>query len=121
MSPVASFIDAARLVALLDRGEPEHTFVGHMLRIELDAGSELVTSNYEVVKASLELQRRHGIDGPRRLLHGFLPYLHLEWCTRRDHTTAVEVHLTADTGSTDLVDCVSAEIMRRTGVASMLT
>jgi predicted nucleic acid-binding protein len=119
MCPAASFIDAARLVTLLDRGEPDHSRTGYLLRIELDGGAALVTSNYEVVKASLELQRRHGIDGPRRLLHEFVPFLHLEWCTRRDHATAVEVHLAADAGPGDLVDCVSAEIMRGTGARPM--
>ncbi len=113
MSPGASFIDAARLVTLLDRGEPDHDFAGQLLRIEIDAGCALVTSNYEVVKASLELQRRHGVEGPRKLLHEFVPFLHVEWCTRRDHDTGVEVHLAGDADSGDLVDCVSAEIVRR--------
>jgi hypothetical protein len=120
MSSVASFINAARLVRLLDRDEPEHALTGYLLQIELDAGTALVTSNYEVVKASLELQRRHGVDGPRRLLHGFVPFLHVEWCTRLDHALAVEVHLTADPDSGDLVDAVSAAIVRRIGAKSML-
>ena len=121
MSIAATFIGAARLVALLDRDEPDHTFAGHMLQIELDGRVALVTSNYEVVKASLELQRRHGIDGPRQLLEGFVPFLHVEWCTRHDHATAVAAHLAADAGAGagDLVDAVSAQIMRRTGARPM--
>ena len=94
MSSVASFINAARLVRLLDRDEPEHALTGYLLQIEL--------------------------DGPRRLLHGFVPFLHVEWCTRLDHALAVEVHLTADPDSGDLVDAVSAAIVRRIGAKSML-
>ena len=43
MSSVASFINAARLVRLLDRDEPEHALTGYLLQIELDAGTALVT------------------------------------------------------------------------------
>lgn len=119
MSPVAAFIDATRMVALLDRDEPEHGMSENMLRIELNAEAALVTSNYDVVKASLELQRRHGIEGPRRLLHELVPCLHVEWCLRRDHVAAVEAHLAGASGAKDLVDCVAAEIMRRVGVTPM--
>ena len=104
------------MVALLDRDEPEHKDSENMLRIELDAGAVLLTSNYDVVKASLELQRRHGIMGPRLLLHDLVPCLHVEWCLRRDHLAAVEAHLAGANDAKDLVDCVAAEIMRRVGV-----
>jgi predicted nucleic acid-binding protein len=119
MSPSAAFIDAAHLIALLDRDEPEHGFTESLLRIELNAGAALVSSNYEVIKASLELQRRHGIEGSRQLLHGLVPFLHVEWCTRRDHLTAVEVHLADASGAKDLVDCVTAGIARRLGAGRM--
>ena len=119
MSPAAAFIDAARLVALLDRDEPEHGITENLLRIELNAGAALVTSNYDVVKASLELQRRYGIEGPRLLVHGLVPCLHVEWCTRRDHLVAVEAHLADASGTKDLVDCVAGEIARRVGVTPM--
>ncbi len=118
MSPAAGFVDAARLVTLLDRDEPDHTLNEHMLRVELQAGIGLVTSNYEIVKASLELQRRHGVDGPRQLLHGFVPFLRVEWCTRHDHATAAEVLLAGGAGAGDLVDCASAAIRRRIGVTA---
>ena len=118
MCPAAAFLDAARLVALLDRDEPEHRDSENMLHIELNAKVALVTSNYDVVKASLELQRRHGVEGSRVLLHRLVPCLHVEWCTRRDHAAAVEAHLAgsgANGGANDLVDCVAAEIARRVG------
>jgi predicted nucleic acid-binding protein len=119
MSLTATFIDAAGLITLLDRNEPDHDLNGNLLRIQLNGGVALVTSNYEVVKAALELQRRHGIDGPRQLLRGFVPFLHVEWCSRRDHATAVAAHLAGNGDAGDLVDVTSAEIMRRTGAQPM--
>ena len=119
MGAAATFVGASQLIALLDRTDPEHRNGDIALRLELDAGPALVTTNYEVVKASLELRRRHGIDGPRKLLGEFLPFLHVEWCSRADHATAVAVHLSAGGGPGDLVDCVSAEIIRRTGATPM--
>jgi predicted nucleic acid-binding protein len=119
MSPAAAFIDAARLIALLDRNEPNHAISKSMLRIELGAAAVLVTSDYDVLKASLELQRRYGIEGPRRLIRGVVPFLHVEWCARRDYVAAVEAHLADTTGAKDLVDCVAAEIIRRIGVSPL--
>lgn len=115
MSLLTAFISAPDMVAWLDRDDPQHTMTGFRLRIEVDAEATLLTSNYEIAKAALELQRRHGIEGPRVLLREFVPFLHIEWCTQRDHETAVEVLLAGEADPGDLVTCVSAEIMRRTG------
>jgi predicted nucleic acid-binding protein len=45
-----------------------------------------------------------------------MPILRIIWVTEEIHTAAVSAHLVADRRSLSLVDCVSFEIMRRTGV-----
>ena len=122
MSPAAAFLDATRLVALLDRDEPEHANTENMLHIELNAEVALVTSNYDVVKASLELQRRHGDRGAarapaparavpaRRMVYASRPRRGGRSPSRRERRHG---------GAKDLVDCVAAEIARRVGITPM--
>jgi predicted nucleic acid-binding protein len=123
MSRVAAYLDSDRLVTLLDQDEEGHRSAVFSIRLELDAGSPLMTSNYAVVKAALELQRRHGVEGARRLLEELVPFMHVEWCTRTDHRAAVAALLVqgraSDKCHPDLVDCLAQQVMRRTGARPM--
>ena len=44
------------------------------------------------------------------------PILHIIWVTREIHSAAVSAHLMANRHNLSLVDCVSFEFMRRTGI-----
>ena len=81
----ATFLAASDLVCLLDRRASEHGLARDLMRIEFEAGSALLTSNYAVLAASLDLQRSYGVAGPRALAEGLLPAMHVAWATRRDH------------------------------------
>lgn len=119
-SPEVTFVSADLLVAILDRGEPGHGLLRDLWRLEFDADSALVTTNYSVAKAALELHRRYGIIGPRDLLEAVLPAMHVEWCTRADHATAVAALLAASDLRRDFVDHVDEQIRRRLGITQSL-
>ena len=120
---IPAYIDATHLVTLLDRTEEGHRSAVFSFRLEMEIAPKLMSSNYDVVKAELELQRRHGIRGGCTLLEDVLPFLHIEWCTRSDHDAAVAAFLGQHPGSgaepRDLVECVATQIVRRVGAESM--
>ena len=91
-----------------------------MWQLEIDAGATLVTRNYSVLKASLELHRRHGSAALATLVTITLPAMHVEWCTRADHDTAVAALLAADHPRLDLVDRVDEQIRRRLRIDAVL-
>lgn len=118
----ATYLHGGDLIALLDRADPGHSQAVTALRVEMQIESLFMTSDFDVVKASLELQRRHALDGPRRLVNAVLPYVHVEWCTPRDYASAVAIQLAADVAAAnDLVDCVADQIIRRSGAQEFFT
>ena len=134
MRLVGCYVGAAQLVALLDREEDRHRSAVSSLRIELEAEAPFMTTNYEVLKASLALQRRHGPEGAGTLLLAAVPFLHLEWVSRADHEAGVAAFLSglrqthpvaADADeppphAADLADHVALEVMRRVGAEPMI-
>jgi hypothetical protein len=107
------FVKAAALSAILDRDDPGYALLSHLWRFEMDVGSTLVTTNYAVLRASNELQRRHGATGLRALHESLLPALRVEWCTRADHEQAVAVILAAHDERHDLIDRIEEQVRRR--------
>lgn len=115
-----TFVDAAGLVAVLDRTIPGHQFMGDLWRLEFDSRSTLVTTNYSVVKAALDLQQRHGLAGIADLFRVTLPALRVEWCTRADHDLAVAALMASSDTTHDLVDCVDEQVKERLRITSDL-
>ncbi len=62
-----SFVDEATLLAVLDRTAEDHFFVGEDWRMKIDTACTLVTTDYTVLKAALDLQMKHGLCGVEQL------------------------------------------------------
>ncbi len=113
MSARLTFVDAAALVAILAPATPEDRLVGQQWQFELDATTTLVTTDYALTRASVELQAGHGPAGLRALHELVAPALHVEWCTRPDYERAVAALLASGGRGADLFDAVDEQVRRR--------
>lgn len=114
------FVDTAALIAVLAPATTEQRLVGQLWQFELDAGSVLVTTDYALTRASVQLQRSHGSAGLRLLHEVVAPALHVEWCTRADHDRAVAALLASGPGGPDLFGCVDEQTKRRLKIRTAL-
>jgi hypothetical protein len=118
----ATFLTAPSLVSLLDRDDPSHRLAQGLASLEFEVGSVLVTSNYAVLAASRELQRRYGLAGPRALAGELLPMMRVEWVGRRDHDLGLSALLAGSEPDTrtdigpDLQARVDEHVALRLGV-----
>lgn len=114
------FVDAYAMLTLLERDAPDHFVARTMLDISLETRGGLVSTNYEVVRASLLVQERHDIAGLRALLQSLVPLLRIQWCSAEEHEAAVEMLLTSPGTQKDLVTALSNLIMRRRHIAPLV-
>lgn len=112
------FVDTSALLAVLDRSDERHAAARQTWMILLDGTHTLLSHNYVLVETSAVLARRLGLDAVRVFERDVRPVLDLVWVTREVHEAAVGAHLAARRRALSLVDCVSFEVMRRTGVRS---
>jgi hypothetical protein len=119
-TPDITFVDAADLIAVLDRTAPDHALAGHLWQFQFDIGGTFLTTDYAVVKATLELHRRYGVAGVRDLLEQVVPALRVEYCTEADLAMGAAALLSAGDDDGDLVDGVDEGVRRRLRVSSRL-
>lgn len=112
------FVDSSALLAVLDRSDCNHAAAKARWIEVLRAGDELVIHNYILIETSAAVLRRLGFEAVRVFERDVVPVLHVVWVTREIHEAAAAAHLVAGRRTLSLVDCVSFEIMRRTGVRS---
>ncbi len=112
------FVDSSALLAVLDRSDCNHAAAKARWIEVLRAGDELVIHNYILIETSAVVLRRLGFEAVRVFERDVVPVLHVVWVTREIHEAAAAAHLVAGRRTLSLVDCVSFEIMRRTGVRS---
>jgi predicted nucleic acid-binding protein len=112
------FVDTSALLAVLDRSDERHSEAKRTWEAMLNGTPTLVCHNYILLETSAVLTRRIGTEAVRVFERDIRPVLRLVWVTREIHEAAVGVQLAADRRSLSLVDCVSFEIMRRTGLRS---
>jgi predicted nucleic acid-binding protein len=112
------FVDTSALLAVLDRSDERHAAAKRIWEEMLNGAHTLVCHNYVLVETSAVLTRCIGMEAARVFERDVRPVLRLVWVTREIHEAAVGVHLTAGRRALSLVDCVSFEIMRRTGLRS---
>lgn len=110
------FIDTSAFYAILDRSDQEHASAAEVWRRILDEGIDPVTSNYVVVETSALVQHRLGIGALRAFADDVLGVVRIEWVSSADHGKAMAAVLVAARRRLSLVDCLSFEVMRRTGV-----
>ncbi len=112
------FVDTSAFLAVLDRSDVRHDAARRAWENLLDGTHVLVSHNYVLVETSAVLARRLGIDAVRVFERDVRPVLRLVWVTPEIHEAAVGAHLAAGRRALSLVDCVSFEVMRRTGLRS---
>jgi predicted nucleic acid-binding protein len=112
------FVDTSALLAVLDRSDERHGAARRTWETLLDGTHALLSHNYILVETSAVLSRRIGIEAVRVFEADVRPVLRLVWVTPEIHEAAVAAHLAARRRSLSLVDCVSFEVMRRTGIRS---
>ncbi len=115
-----TFVDAAGIVAVLDRTSPGHQVVAGVWRLELEAGSVLVSTDYTIVQAALLLQERHGLAGVEHLFREVVPALRVERCTQADVDVAVAALLSSADAGRDLVHHVEQRVRQRLRVLASL-
>jgi len=110
------FIDTSGLLAVLDGDDANQEEAKSFWANALGDGSVLVCHNYVLVEISALVLRKLGIEAVRVLERDIVPVLRVVWVSREVHEAAVGAHLAAARRRLSLVDCVSFEIMRRTGI-----
>lgn len=76
----------------------------------------MVTTNYVLVETMAFVQHRLGLDATRLLQQDVCPVLQVAWIDATTHQAGVAAVLAAGRRGLSLVDCVSFEIMRQTGL-----
>ena len=120
MIGVPVFIDAHAMLALLDRDDAEHDSARFELDMSLETHGALVSTNYEIVKASLLVQERHGVVGLETLLRSLAPLFRTQWCSAEEHEAAVDMLLLSPGTEQDLVTALSHLVMRRRDLQPLL-
>jgi len=110
------FIDTSALLAVLDADDTSHKASRPFWESIISAGDTLVSHNYVLVETSALTLRKLGLEALRVLETDIVPILRVIWVTREIHNTSASVQLVASRRSLSLVDCVSFEIMRRSGI-----
>ncbi|MDH7512953.1 MAG: PIN domain-containing protein [Clostridiales bacterium] len=110
------FVDPSAFLAVLGRGDTSHLAAKKHWEKMLTDKDDLVCHTCIVVETSALILRRLGIEAGHVFEQDIVPILRLIWATRDIHEAAVSAHLVANRRTLSLVDCVSFEIMRRTGV-----
>lgn len=110
------FIDTSAFYALLDRDDGHHPRAKRAWTELLKAVHSLVTSNYVLLETFALLQNRLGIEAARAFHDDVLPLIHIEFVASETYRSGVAALLSASRRDLSLVDCVSFEVMRISGI-----
>lgn len=110
------FVDTSAFLAVLDGSDKNHKNAKPFWEKIISSGDVLLCHNYILVETSALILRRFGMEAVRVFEQDIFPILRIIWVTQEVHSAAVSAHLMADRHTLSLVDCVSFEVMRRTGV-----
>lgn len=113
---MTAFIDTSALLAVLDADDLNHSPAKTLWQSLIGGEADLVTHNYVLIETSALVQRRLGLEALRVFETDIVPVLRVVWVTPEVHEASVSAHLIAARRALSLVDCVSFEIMRRTGL-----
>lgn len=110
------FVDTSAILAVLDGNDHNHAKAALYWEKIIKSGDVLLCHNDILVETSALILRRFGMEAIRIFEQDISPILRIIWVTKEVHSAAVSAHLMADRRTLSLVDCVSFEVMRRTGV-----
>ena len=75
-----------------------------------------MTSNYILLETLALLQNRLGMEATRAFHDDLLPLINIEFVSSGAHRSGVAALLSASRRDLSLVDCVSFEVMRTSGI-----
>jgi predicted nucleic acid-binding protein len=110
------FIDTSALLAVLDADDANHQAARPFWESILAAGDNLISHNYILMETSALVLRKLGLEALRVLERDIVPILCVIWVTQDIHHSAAGAQIIASRRSLSLVDCVSFEIMRQSGI-----
>ncbi len=110
------FVDTSAFVAVLDGSDKNHKPAKQFWEMTIKRGDVLVCHNYILVETSALILLRLGMEAVRVFEQDIIPILRIIWVTKEVHSAAVSAQLMAGRRTLSLVDCVSFEVMHRTGV-----
>ena len=113
------FIDTSAFYALLDRDDTNNQKAKKVWTNLLVAEHVLVTSNYILVEAFALMQNRLGLEAVRGFQEDILPLVNIEFVSPEMHRSGMSALLSASRRSLSLVDCVSFELMRSSGIKTV--
>ena len=111
------FVDTSAFLAVLDESDKNHKSAKPFWERIISEGDVLLSHNYILVETSALILRRFGMEAVRVFEHDIYPILRIMWVTKDIHSAAVSAHLMAGQRTLSLIDCVSFEVMRRTGIS----
>ena len=114
------FVDTSALYALMVATEKAHPETEAAFRELLQAGRNLITSNYVLLECSAVLQRRFGLGSVRDLASRLIPILEVRWIDQGIHRRSVERLLRTDRRGLSLVVCSSFVLMEEEGIRDAL-
>jgi predicted nucleic acid-binding protein len=115
------FVDTSAFYALLDRADTNHKKANAVWIGMLNGEDTLVTSNYVLVESFALLQSRHGIEAVRVFQEDILPLINVQFVDPEIHRPSVAGLMAASKRNLSLVDCVSFEVMRASGIKAVFT
>lgn len=115
------FVDTSALLAVLDQNDRSHPDAKKYWITLLESDANPVCHNYILVETSAIVLRRFGFDALRLFERDVAPVMQVVWVAEEVHQAAVGAQLVAARSPLSLVDCVSFEIMRRTGLRTAFT
>ncbi|MDD5308500.1 MAG: PIN domain-containing protein [Deltaproteobacteria bacterium] len=115
------FVDTSALYALLVGSDRGHARVRAAFEQALREGTGLLTTSYALVETTTLLQHRIGLDAVRDLDRSLAPVLDVEWISPQVHAKAMKRLLRESRREVSLVDWVSFEVMRGSGISRALT
>jgi predicted nucleic acid-binding protein len=114
------FLDTSAIFAVLDRDDANHPKARRVWNDMLASkDSALVTTNYVVVECFALIQHRLGLEAVRDFNEDLLPLVNIQWVDADTHRAGVSAFLAASRRRLSLVDCVSFEVMRTTGIRTV--
>ena len=110
------FVDTSAFYAVLDAGDVNHGAAKAVWERLLSEREELHTTSYVIVEIAALLQGRLGLEALREFAADVLPILQVHYVDEGHHRSAFHALLVASRRQLSLVDCVSFESMRRSGL-----
>lgn len=115
------FADTSAFYAVINANDSKHVEAKQFWEKIIKSGNSLLCHNYILLETSGLVARRLGMEAVHVFEQDIVPVLRTFWVTREVHAAAVSSQLMVKQKSLSLVDCVSFEVMRRTGVRKAFT